>query len=176
MGVLAGPFAVAAILLAAGGIAKFHRPDPTAVALGAVGLPRSVALVRAFGAVEGVVGAGALTLGHAVFALFVGVSYLAFALFVLVALARNGPVSSCGCFGEPDTPATAVHVALDAAAAAVAFAVAAGGGSDWVSLLRDQPLAGVPFVLLSAVGAYLGYVVLTVLPTVSSRTASGTRG
>jgi len=161
---MAGPYAAAAVLLAVGGVLKFRRPGPTANALGGVGLPASVGFVRIFGAIEVAVGAGALTSGHPVFALLVGVSYVAFAAFVLLALARGGAISSCGCFGEPDTPATPVHVGLDLAAAAVAFAVAAGGGSDWRSFLGDQPLAGAPFIVLTATCTYLGYLALTVLP------------
>jgi hypothetical protein len=166
---MAGPYAAAAILLAVGGVLKLRRPDPTAKALGAVGLPGSVPLVRAFGASEVVVAGGALTTGHPVFALLVGASYLVFAAFVLLALARGGAISSCGCFGEPDTPATPLHVLLDVAAAGVALAVAAGGGSDWRGFLRDQPLGGAPFVLLTVTCAYLGYLALTVLPRTARR-------
>ena len=164
MGGMAGPYAAAAVLLAVGGALKWRRPGPTANALGAVGLPGSVAFVRIFGTIEVVVAVGALTSGHPVFALLVGVSYAAFAAFVLLALARGGAISSCGCFGEPDTPATPVHVVLDVAAAAVAFAVAAGGGSDWPGFLGDQPMGGAPFIVLTATCAYLGYLALTVLP------------
>jgi hypothetical protein len=166
---MAGPFAAAAVLLGLGGALKMRRPGPTANALGAVGLPASVPFVRLFGAIEVVVAVGALTAGHPVFALFVGLSYLAFTAFVLLALARGGAISSCGCFGEPDTPATAVHAALDLAAAAVAFAVAAGGGSDWAAFLGDQPLGGAPFVVLTTTCTYLGYVALTVLPRLARR-------
>jgi hypothetical protein len=169
MGVLAGPFAAAAILLAVAGVLKFHRPEYTANALRAAGFPHSRSFVRAFGAGEAVIAVGALTIGHPLFALMVGASYLAFAGFVLVALTRDGAVSSCGCFGEPDTPATSVHVVLDIAAAIVAFAVAMGGGSDWLGVLREQPLGAVPFVVLTITCAYLGYVVLTVLPQTSRR-------
>ena len=167
---MAGPFAAAAILLGLGGALKVRRPEPTAHALGAVGLPASVPFVRLFGVAEVVVAVGALTAGHPVFALLVGLSYLAFAGFVLLALARGGAISSCGCFGEPDTPATPGHAVLDLAAAAVAFAVAAGGGSDWPGFLGDQPLGGVPFIVLTATCAYLGYVALTVLPRLARRT------
>jgi hypothetical protein len=172
VGVLAGPYAAAAILLGLGGALKLRRPAPTAAAMASVGLPRSLALVRILGAGEVVVAGGALTVGHPLFALLVGLAYVAFSGFVVVALGRGGVLNSCGCFGEPDTPATPVHVVLDLAAAAVAFAVAAGGRSDWPSLLRDQPLGGVPFVVLTATAAYLGYVVLSVLPTVSRRGAT----
>jgi hypothetical protein len=171
MGALAGPYAAAAILLAAGGGLKFRRPLHTANALRAVHLPHSPVLVRALGVAEVAIATGALTLGHPLFALLVGASYLAFAGFVLLALARGGAVATCGCFGEADTPATPVHVALDVAAAGVAFAVAAGGGSDWLALLGDQPLGGLPFAILTVTCAYLGYAALTVLPQVSRRAA-----
>jgi hypothetical protein len=169
MGVLAGPYAAAAILLGVGGVLKLRRPQPTATAMSGVGMPTSVGFVRAFGAAEVVIAGGALTIGLPVFAVLVGLSYLVFSIFVLLALARGGAIASCGCFGEPDTPATPVHVALDLAAALVAFGVAAGGGSDWWQVLRDQPLGGVPFVVLTVTCAYLGYVVLTLLPRISAR-------
>jgi hypothetical protein len=166
---MAGPYAAAAVLLAVGGALKWRRPGPTASALGAVGLPASAGFVRIFGAIEVVVAVGALTSGHPAFALLVGASYLVFAAFVLLALARGGAISSCGCFGEPDTPATPLHAVLDGAAAAIAFAVAAGGGSDWRGFLGDQPLRGAPFIVLTATCAYLGYVALTVLPRTGRR-------
>jgi hypothetical protein len=169
MGALAGPYAAAVILLGVGGGLKLRRPLPTAVALANAGLPRSLALVRVLGVGELVTATGALTLGQPWFALLVGLAYLAFGGFVVLALARGATLGSCGCFGEPDAPATPVHVVLDLAAAAVAFAVAAGGRSDWPALLREQPLAGVPFVLLTATTAYLAYVALSVLPTTSGR-------
>jgi hypothetical protein len=128
-----------------------------------------VPFVRLFGATEAIVAVGALTTGYPVFALLVGLSYLAFAAFVLLALTRGGAVSSCGCFGEPDTPATVGHVVLDVAAAVVALAVAAGGGSDWRGFLADQPLGGAPFIILTATCTYLGYLALTVLPRTARR-------
>jgi hypothetical protein len=169
MGVLAGPYAAVVILLAVGGVQKIRLPRHTANALAAVGLPHSAPFVRGFGAAEVAVAGGALTVGHPAFAFLVGVSYLAFAAFVLVALARGGAVATCGCFGEADTPATPLHVALDLAAAVVALAVTSGGGSDWWGVLRDQPLGGAPFLVLTITCAYLGYAALTVLPRTSRR-------
>jgi hypothetical protein len=169
MGVLAGPYAAVVILLAVGGVQKIRLPRHTANALAAVGLPHSVPFVRTFGAAEIAVAGGALTVWHPAFAFLVGLSYLAFAGFVLVALARGGSIATCGCFGEPDTPATPLHLVLDLAAAVVALAVAAGGGSDWWGVLREQPLAGAPFIVLTITCAYLGYVALSVLPRTSRR-------
>ena len=47
--------------------------------------------------------------------------------------------------------------------------MAAGGGSDWRSFLGDQPLAGAPFIVLTATCTYLGYLALTVLPRTARR-------
>lgn len=165
MSVLAGPFAIAAALIALGGAFKAVRPDDTAHALGSVGLPRPALLVRAGGVAEAVIGVGALVLGGPVFAALVALSYLAFAGFVVLALRSGAPISSCGCFGKVDTPPSAVHVVVDLAAAAVAAAVAIAG--DTVALpdvLADQPLFGIPFVLLAVTGVFLVFVSFSALP------------
>ena len=85
--VLAGPFAIAAVLLAVGGAAKAVRPRDTAQALTAVGIrfPRVLparVVVRIGGAVEAVIGVAALLVGGPVLCALVALSYLAFAGFV----------------------------------------------------------------------------------------------
>ena len=128
MSVLAGPFAIATVLLALGGAAKAVRPRDTAQALTAVGirfprvLPRVV--VRVGGAVEAILATAALLVGGPVLCGLVALSYLAFAGFVLVALRTGAPISSCGCFGKVDTPPSIVHVVLDLAFAGVAATAA----------------------------------------------------
>lgn len=169
MNVLAGPFAIAAVLLAAGGALKARRPRDTAQALGAVGirlpafLPLRVA-VRIGGAVELLIGIGALLLGGPVFAGLVAASYAAFAGFVIVALRRGAPISSCGCFGKVDTPPSAVHVVLDVAFAAVAVVAAVLGDVALPDVLSDQPLLGIPFLLLLVIGCSLVFLAFTSLP------------
>lgn len=165
MSILAGPFAIFSALLAVGGALKAVDPGDTAHALGALGLPHTRLLVRAGGVAEVVVGVGALVVGGPVFAGLVAASYLAFTAFVVVALRRGAPISSCGCFGKVDTPPSSVHVVIDLAAAAIATVVAVAG--DPVALpdvLRDQPLAGVPFVLLVLTGMYAAFLAFTALP------------
>jgi hypothetical protein len=167
--VLAGPFAIAAVLLALGGALKAWRPTDTAHALTAVGfrfprfLPARLA-VRIGGAAEAVVGLAALIAGGAVFAALVAVSYFAFAGFVLVALRRGAPISSCGCFGKVDTPPSPVHVVLDVAFAGVAAAAVVVGGVALPDVLADQPLLGIPFLLLLAIGCSLVFLAFTSLP------------
>jgi hypothetical protein len=169
MSVLAGPFAIAAVLLAVGGALKAVRPRDTAQALVAVGvrfprvLPARTA-VRIGGVVEAVVGVGALLVGGPVLAALVAVSYLAFAAFVAVALRRHAPISSCGCFGKVDTPPSVVHVVINLAAVAVATGAAVVGDVALPDVLRDQPLAGVPFVMLVVIGCSLVFLAFTSLP------------
>jgi hypothetical protein len=167
--VLAGPFAIAAVLLAVGGAAKAMRPRDTAHALGAVGLtfprifPARVA-VRVGGAIEAVIGVAALLVGGPVLCALVAASYLAFTGFVVVALRRGAPISSCGCFGKVDTPPSSVHVVVDAGFAAVAAGAVFAGGIALPDVLADQPLAGVPFVMLVVIGCALVFLAFSSLP------------
>jgi hypothetical protein len=166
--VLAGPFTIAAALLAIGGALKGVRPRDTARALTAVGLelpgvPTRV-LVRAGGAAEVAVGIGALVTGDAVFAALVAASYVLFAGFVVVALRTNAPISSCGCFGKVDTPPSAVHVVIDVAFAVVAVAAAVVGEVALPDVVADQPLLGLPFLFLVLIGLSLVYLAFTSLP------------
>jgi Methylamine utilisation protein MauE len=163
MSVLAGPFAIACVLLAIGGALKAAHPLETANALRAMRLPSASWLVRTGGAVEAIVAIGALVTGWWISALLVAASYLAFALFVIEVRRAGKPLSSCGCFGKVDTPPTMVHIAIDLAAAAVAAAVAFTDVA-LPAVLADQPLAGVPFVLLMLIGSYLVFLAFTALP------------
>jgi len=168
MAALAGPFIVSATLLAAGGAAKLVKPDGTARALREVGLPAPAAAVRIGAAAELAVAPGALAGGGRVLAALVAASYAGFALFVLAALRRGVPLSSCGCFGASDTPPTAVHLALNIAAAGVAAAVALGApGADGllsVTSMDGSLLLRAAFVVSTAAAAWLAYAALTLLP------------
>jgi hypothetical protein len=160
----AGPFLIAAALLAVGGALKTARPADTANALRAVGLPGAPLLVRAGGAAEAAVGLAALATGARAPAALLAASYAAFAAFVLLALRRGTPLASCGCFGKDDTPPTRLHAVLNAGAAAAAVAVALDSGAGLVDVIGSQPLAGVPFLLLLGCGVSFAYLALTRLP------------
>jgi hypothetical protein len=162
---LAGPLAIAAVLLVAGGVAKVRAPLDTARALQGVGIGATAAVVRVGAAVEVAVGVLALLAGWPVVIALVAVSYLAFAAFVVRARRADAPISSCGCFGKIDTPPSLVHVVLDGAIAIAAGAVAiVGTDVSMPTILPDQPLFGVPFVFLVAVGAGLMLLAFTALP------------
>jgi len=169
---LAGPYVVAAALLALGGVLKLRRPAPTARALREAGLGRLAPFARAMGAAEVATGLAALAVDSAVAAGLMAACYAGFAGFVALALTRPAPVGGCGCFGEADSPPSAVHLVLDATLAAVAAAVAAGpGGMSLPTAVSGQPLGGVPFVALAVVAAGLAYAALALLP----RTLAGLR-
>ncbi len=165
MSVLAGPFVIASALILLGGAFKTVDPADTAYALRELGLAHPTVLVRVGGMAELVIGIGALVLGGPVFAALVALSYLAFAAFVALALRSGSPISSCGCFGKVDTPPSLVHLVVDLLAAGCAITVALAG--DTVALpdvLADQPLFGIPFVLLAVTGIYLVFLSFTALP------------
>jgi len=127
-------------------------------------LPSSTLLIRVGGFAEAVVGVAALAVGDRVTAVLLGLSFLAFAAFVALALRRDAPISSCGCFGKADTPPSRVHVAINLGAVAAAAGVAVQPSAGLPDVLSGQPLAGVPFVLLLACGVGLAFLALTSLP------------
>jgi methylamine utilization protein MauE len=169
---LAGPFAIAAVLLLIGGALKAVQPGDTARALSALRLPSSPVLVRSGAMVEAAIGASALAFGDRLSASLVAVSYGAFGAFVLAAMVRGTPISSCGCFGRPDTPPTAIHVAVDAAAAVTAVGMALGSGPRLPDGLSDHPSLAILFVVVVAAGAFLVFIVLTTLSSAAAARAS----
>lgn len=171
-----GPFVIAAALLAVGGGLKAAQPAATARALAGLGLPRfSPALVRLAGGAEAGLAVLALVLGGPVPAGLVAASYLAFAGVVALALRRGLPISSCGCFGAQDSPPTLAHLVLNLGAAAAAGVAAAARAPRLATVMAAQPLAGLPFVVLVAVTAYLAWAAVTVLPAVSATANGGQR-
>ena len=165
---LIGVYLMACGLLTVAGVAKAVRPDDTARALAtAIGIhlgPMRV-LVRAGSAVEAAVGLAALVAPRPWSAALVALSYASFAVFVAYARSTGGAIASCGCFGTPDTPATPVHVVINVALAVAAAVVAwsAPTSGTLVAVLAHQPGKGIPLVAVSALGAWLVYLAISVL-------------
>jgi hypothetical protein len=109
--------------------------------------------VRLGAAVEVGVGAAALVWTPA--AIAVAGSYVVFAGFVTLALVRGWSLSSCGCFGEPDTPPTITHVVVDCVLAAAALF-----GTAPLPAVAHDPGWGLAAVVLSIVTGGLVYLVL----------------
>ncbi len=172
---LIGLYLVAAGLLCVAGAAKAVRPDDTARALAALlpgspSLVRTRRLVRAGALVEAALGAIALAFPRPLTAALVALSYGCFAVVVAVVRRRGGPLATCGCFGRPDTPATALHLIIDLALAlaAVAVAIEAPAQGTLAAQLVHQPWAGVPLVLVSATGVWLTTLALSSLAALSA--------
>lgn len=160
-----GPYLAACVLLAAAGVAKALRPMDTARAIGAVVPVQLAALrtvVRAGAVAEAVVGLAAFVHPSPVTAGLVALSFVGFSAFVAVVRIRGGPLATCGCFSEPDTPATWLHLVVDLVLAASAIAVSVSAAPGWLpGLVAGQPGHGVPLVLLSCLCAWLVFLALT---------------
>ncbi|PPK98070.1 DoxX-like protein [Kineococcus xinjiangensis] len=164
------PFLAGCLLLLGAGVAKLRRPQSTSQALRTQGLPSSVLLVRLLGAGEVVLAVAALA-GLPAAAGLTALAYAAFTGFLLLALLRGRPLSSCGCFGEPDLPPTWAHAVLTAVAAVVCAAVAAGGAAGVPAVLALGPAAAVAVAASAALVWWLALQVLTALPRlVAART------
>jgi hypothetical protein len=176
---LIGIFFIASGLLMLAGVAKAVRPDDTARALLLLSGSRisrvpsfnvTRQLVRIGALLEVVVGVCAVLFPRPVTAALVAVSYTLFASTVIYARRHGGPLSTCGCFGRPDTPATGLHVVLNVLflATAVAVALRPPHFTALGPLLRGQPWSGVPLLLASGVGVWLGYHALSSLASLEA--------
>jgi energy-converting hydrogenase Eha subunit C len=153
-----GPYLIACGLLVLAGLSKAARPGNTVRALAQVfPYPRLVAAVVPILAVgELTLGAAAIVWPIPVFAAAVSASYVGFAGFVVVIRLRHGALSSCGCFGTPDTPATWLHVVINVFLAASSAVIALDEPvGNIVTVLRSQPLHGIPLLLAVGVGMWL---------------------
>jgi hypothetical protein len=161
---LGGPVVISAVVLALAGARKLMDPASTQGALREMGLPWRGPIVAALAVGEILVGVAVLAVGGTLTLLALAAWYLGFAAFVAVALRRDVPLASCGCIGKEDTPPTWVHLAIDLFFGVVALVAAFDPYGSVVDLLDGQPWAGVPLIGYVAVGVYLTYVALAVLP------------
>jgi hypothetical protein len=156
------PVLAAAVLLVVAGIGKVRRPSYTVGAVKSVGLRVGARSVRTLGLGEVAMGLAAFLVGGPVPSALIGLSYLGFTGFLVLALRTGGAVSSCGCLGRPDTPPTRIHAAVTAGLCAAALITAAGGGID----MRQLGWSTTDAVLLafSALVTWLIWLAFAVLP------------
>lgn len=173
---LTPPFFAAAALVVVSGWVKLRHPAPAIRALRATRLPSGAWTVRAIGAVELLVGLTCLIAPGRPSAAALAVLYTSFAVF-LVLLIRGGlPGASCGCLGDQEAPPSLLHVLLDVAAAATAALVAVAPPPGIVAFSAEQPLVGLPFLLGTALIAYLAYLAAAHLPQAFSAYAGRDAG
>lgn len=171
---LIGLYLVAAGLLCVAGVTKAAHPDDTARAVaalvrGTTPLPMVRWVVRVGALAEAALGAVAVLFPRPTIAVLIALSYLGFFGFVAYARRRGGPLATCGCFGRPDTPPTALHLIIDLVLAGAAIVVATGARADTTlaSQLAHQPGDGLPLLFVSAVGLWLTALALSSLATLA---------
>lgn len=160
MDVVTGVFQILAVVVVVGGAAKLVTPAAFATTLRTLGLPGGTVAARLAGLVEVALGTAALVLGGTATAAALAALYVVFTLVVVQARRRGA--ESCGCFGQVAAPPSVVHVVVNAASALLAAAAAAVGVAGLADVLADQPLAGVPYLVTVATGAWLVVVLDTV--------------
>jgi hypothetical protein len=130
-----------------------------------VSFQRLRALIRIGASVECGLGVVAFLFPRPATAALVTASYLGFTGAVLFVRSQGGTLSSCGCFGTPDGPATLLHAAIDLsmAIAAVVVTIDSSDKGSLATTLAHQPLHGGALILISAVGVWLTYLTLSVL-------------
>lgn len=147
--------AIFSLLLVLTGVAKVSRPHDVEKALTGLGFPRVPHAGSILGTVEVVVGIGALFAPGLL--LVQGLIYLAFAIWVTLALRADVPIASCGCLGRNDTPPSLAHIVLNV----IASVVSVGAGLESSGLSIELGLGGVAQLAVVGVGVYLSHVVLT---------------
>jgi hypothetical protein len=166
---LLGPALVAAAVLALAGAQKLLDPTMTVGALRAMGRPVAPTVVRVGAAAELGLAIAAVVVDSPWAWDLIGLSYLAFAAFVWVALRREAPIGSCGCFGRADTPPHPVHVALDLLLAASAAGAAATFDQAPIDAMGDHPGGAALVVAFSLAGAAAVYAAFTKAPARATR-------
>lgn len=159
--VMTSPFAVAALVLCAAGVAKLRSPGQAVRALHTVGLPAGAALVRLFAVAEVALGAWCIARPGPVAAAMLALVYAFFVPLSAVLARRHTP---CGCFGERELPVSAAQPALSAVLALVAVVAAASGVHGFAWLLGRPPLGALALAVGIAGAAYATVIAYTELP------------
>jgi len=178
-------FLSAALLLVSGG-AKLADPAPTSGALRVAGMVSGSGVVYTLAMAEIATGAASLLGGGAWGGWAMAALYGGFGVFVAFALRRRLPnlgggpgallpISSCGCFGKADTPPSLVHLFLNIACLGGGVWAAITSGPSLVSVLGDQPMAGLLYLGFLGAGTYAAYLLLTALPVLLKPQMTGHR-
>jgi hypothetical protein len=160
MTALTPPFLIAALVLIVAGVAKLRAPQPPAAATRALGLPVRAWMIRIFAGLECAVGAVALAgIDGAAIALAA-----LYGLFTVLSVLMVRQRLSCGCFGDPDVPASNLGALLSAACAGVSLAAIAWKphGIGWV--IGQTPATAATTLIGIAGAAYAVVIAYTELP------------
>lgn len=156
-------FFAASGLVVVSGFAKLRDPGPAGRALGALRIAPARRTVQGIGLVEIGVGTWCLLAPSGASAACLSILYVAFAAFLALLMRADGS-ASCGCLGNHDARPTLLHIVMNMTAAAAA-GVAAGASPRGVFAYSARlPVAGLPFLLGTALIAYLAYLTVAYLP------------
>jgi len=156
------PVLAGALLLTMAGGGKVRRPASTVGALKSVGFRVPRGAVRALGVAEVALGISAVIPGGPVPAALLGFGYLGFTGFVILAIRKGGTLSSCGCFGRPDTSPTSTHAIVTTAIGVCALVAVGFGGIDARQLAWTATDA--TLLAFAALVTWLAWLVFAVLP------------
>lgn len=159
---------VFALLLVVAGTGKIARPGATGAALHVARLPSDERVARMLGVAEVCLGSAVLAIGGPIPTALLASAYAAFAVFA-ERQRRHG--AACGCFGTATTPATALHVWLNVAAAAIATGAAVRSGASLPVTIADDPLPGLLVAVLLAVAVSVLRLLLTAAPDLTAAIA-----
>ncbi len=158
MSALLAPLLVASFVLCCAGVAKLRSPAGAVNALRAAGLPASDWIIRAFAALELVLGGFCVVSPGRLGAGLMSALYAMFASLSLLLARRQ---SECGCFGAARIPASPLQSVLSAALALVALLAALSPPPTVWSLAAGSAA----IVLIAAAGAaYATVIAYTQLP------------
>jgi uncharacterized protein YjeT (DUF2065 family) len=154
------PFVVVCALLALAGVLKLRSPQAARDALSTLGVRVPPAAVRILGLAELALGVLAALRPNPATVGLVAFAYAAFGVIVALLVRAEGN-ADCGCFGAASSVASWAHVALNAAACAVAVAVAfvRPPGLAWIA--TRAPLVAATTTLGLAAAAFAGYAAFT---------------
>jgi len=158
---LTPPMLLAAAVLCAAGLAKLRSPAAALSAFAVLDLPANPTLVRALAMFELAIGAWCALRPSGPAAIAAAVLYAGFAGAAALLARRR---SSCGCFGDDHSPASAWQSVLSGVLAltAVAAYLSSAHGLGWVLGL---PAAQAAALLIGIVGAtYATVLAYTELP------------
>jgi hypothetical protein len=162
--VLCGLVGMVAILLATGGVSKGRQPAATVRSLGAIGVGGRAWMVRALAVVEVAIGGLLVLVGGRWPAAVAAVLFALFTVISLRLLRLGEAAGSCGCFGDRSARPSGIHVAVDAAAAAVLIVAAVTRAPSLLSAWRGQPTQALAATGLIAIGGFLLVALMSVLP------------
>ncbi len=158
---LTPPMLLAAAVLCVAACAKLRSPAGAVRAFSALGLPANPALVRALAICELAIGAWCAVTPSGPAAAAVGTVYAAFAVAAALLARRR---SSCGCFGDDESPASPWQAVVSGVFALIALAayLNSAHGLGWVLGL---PAAQAATLLIGIAGAtYATVLAYTELP------------